>query len=61
MEKEISELSNNFLRIGKSYLVNTKYVKSFKKNFVQIDNEEFSIGSKYKDKVVKILSNKIIT
>ena len=61
VEKEISELSNNFLRIGKSYLVNTKYVKSFNKNFVQIDNEEFSIGSKYKDKVVKILSNKIIT
>ena len=61
VENEISDLSNNFLRIGKSYLVNTKYVKSFNKNFVQIDNEELSIGSKYKDKVVKILSNKIIT
>lgn len=61
VEKEILELSNNFLRIGKSSLVNIKYVKSFNKNFVQIDNEEFSIGSKYKDKVAKVLSHKIVT
>ena len=61
VESEILELSKNFLRIGKSYLVNIKYIKSFNKSFVQIDDEEFSIGAKYKDNVLDVLDSKIIT
>ena len=61
VENEISDLSNNFLRIGKSYLVNTRYIKSFNKNFIKVDNEEFSIGLKYRDRVIETLNNEIIT
>lgn len=61
VENEISDISNNFLRIGKSYLVNTRYIKSFNKNFIKVDNEEFSIGLKYRNRVIETLNNEIIT
>lgn len=56
IENEISLLSKNFLRISKSYLVNTNYVKSFNKNFVQVGDEELSMGTKYKNVVIETLS-----
>lgn len=61
VENEILNLSKDFLRIGKSYLVNTKYVTSFNKCSIQIDNEEFNISEKYKNVVVNSLEGKIIT
>ena len=62
VESEIFAISKNFLRIGKSYLVNIKYITGFNKNFVQIDNEELSMGGKrYKDAVIKRLEGEIVT
>ena len=55
VEKEISILSNDFLRISKSYLINKQFVETFNKNYVQINNEQFSIGGKYKEVVIKTL------
>lgn len=55
VEKEITTISDYFLRINKSYLVNTNYIENFGKNELVLDNQIFTISSKYKDNVISKL------
>lgn len=43
------KLPENFLRINKSYIVNTKQIESFDNNDVFIGNYEIAIGNNYRD------------
>lgn len=56
VEKEITTLSDCFLRINKSYLVNIKYIENFGKNELILDNQVLTISPKYKDAVMSKLN-----
>ncbi|MBI9034305.1 MAG: response regulator transcription factor [Bacteroidales bacterium] len=49
------ELPRTFLRIHKSFIVNTEKVKSLYGNQLEIDDKMIPIGMSYKEKVVKYL------
>lgn len=51
------ELSNNFLRIHRSYIVNTEKVDVFTSSSVEIAGKRFTIGRNYKDTVLKRLND----
>ena len=48
VEQEIKELSDNFLRINKSYLINKLFVSKWGKNDVTIGDNVLNVSSKYK-------------
>ena len=50
------ELSNNFLRIHRSYIVNTDKVDVFTSSSVEIGDKRFTIGRNYKGTVLKRLN-----
>ena len=49
--KGISELlpQDLFLRVNKSYIVNTRHIDSFDNNDIYIGNYEIAIGNSYRD------------
>ncbi len=48
VEREVRELTDKFMRISKSYLVNTDFVESNGKNSIQIRGVSYNISPKYK-------------
>lgn len=54
LEKMLSE--NEFLRIHRSFILNTKYITRFTANTIFIDDKEFPIGPSYKKEVFKVLN-----
>ena len=50
-----SELSNDFVRIHRSYLVNKKHVDSFTKEKLKIAGHELNITRKYKESAFSVL------
>ncbi len=50
-------LPNNFLRIHRSYIVNTDKVDLFTSSSVEIRDKRFTIGRNYKNKVLKSLNS----
>lgn len=50
--------SNIFIRINKSYIVNTDYIESFDNNDVFIKNFEIAIGNSYRDSFFDSFVNK---
>lgn len=52
VEKELNQSDIKFIRVNKSYLVNTLYIKEFRyDNIVMSDGKVTNIGTKYKDQV----------
>ena len=51
-------LPESFLRIHRSYIVNTKWITAFTKHDVEIDNKEIPIGVSYKREVFASLSKR---
>lgn len=51
-------LGLNFLRIHRSYIVNTDYLTGFSKHAVEINEKEYPIGSSYRDKVFHFLESR---
>ena len=49
------ELSNDFLRIHRSYIINQTKIDVFTSAFVEIGDRKFTIGRNYKDDVAKRL------
>lgn len=59
VEKRIRELTLNFVRVNKSYLVNRKFIKKHSNKSVILTNDEcIQISRKYSDEVGKILKSK---
>ena len=50
-----NELSNDFIRIHRSYIINLSKVDVFTSAFVEIGDRKFTIGRNYKDDVAKRL------
>lgn len=48
--------SNEFLRIHRSYIINTKHISSYTKEIVIIDDSELPISRSYRNEVNEILS-----
>lgn len=52
IEKKIKEVSQLYIRIHKSYLVNYKYIKNIKSDKITLsDGSELSVSRKYKEEV----------
>lgn len=51
----VTKLSKDFLRIHRSYIVNTKKVTAFTALDVEIDEKEVPIGASYKSTVIEFL------
>lgn len=49
LENELTKISDNFVRINKSYIVNLKYISVEGKNRISIDSIKISITHKYRD------------
>lgn len=49
------KLPSEFLRVHRSYIVNTTKVTAFTKADIEIENKEIPIGASYKTKVIEIL------
>jgi len=54
IEKMLS--SNEFLRIHRSYIINSKYITKFTAHSIFIEDKEFPIGPSYKKEVFKSLN-----
>ncbi|HMI59830.1 MAG TPA: LytTR family DNA-binding domain-containing protein [Puia sp.] len=52
-EKELEQ--SGFLRIHRSFIVNTRHIKAFTLNHVELGGNEVPIGSSYKELVLKTL------
>lgn len=52
------KLPHSFLRIHRSYIVNTSKITAFTKMDVEIGRKEIPIGASYKDSVIKFLKGK---
>ncbi len=52
------KLPNSFLRVHRSYIVNTSKVTAFTKMDVEIGRKEIPIGASYKDSVIAFLKGK---
>jgi two-component system, LytTR family, response regulator len=50
------ELSNDFIRIHRSYIINLTKIDIFTSSFVEIGERKFTIGRNYKDSVLKRLA-----
>lgn len=50
------ELSDDFIRIHRSYIINLSKVDVFTSAYVEINNQKFTIGRNYKEEVAKRLS-----
>ncbi len=60
IEKEIRNLTNDFLRPNKSFLLNQNYIMHYtSKDVTMINNEIISITRKYKEKFIKNLHSGI--
>ena len=51
LELRIKEITDIFIRISKSYLINRKFIESYGKNEVFVSNETFKISPKYKKRI----------
>ncbi|SEE18987.1 DNA-binding response regulator, LytR/AlgR family [Tenacibaculum sp. MAR_2010_89] len=52
------ELANkNFLRVHRSYVINTNKISAFTINDIEVNSVEIPIGASYKDKVITFLKN----
>lgn len=49
----IQKLNENFVRIHRGFIINTKYLSQINQSSVKILNEEIPIGKKYKEDIVK--------
>lgn len=56
VEQEIKSLTNKFIRINKSYLINIDYIDSVGKNTIRIQNTDFNISPKYKNNIPQIIT-----
>ncbi|UII23048.1 LytR/AlgR family response regulator transcription factor [Fulvivirga ligni] len=54
-----NQLDNRFLRIHRSYIINTEKVTAFTKADVEIDDIEIPIGEQYKESVSKEFEEKL--
>ncbi len=52
------KLKPSFLRIHRSYIINTAYLTGFSKHDVELCEQEFPIGSSYRERVSVFLENK---
>jgi len=50
------ELSNDFLRIHRSYIINLTKIDVFTSSYVEIGDRKFTIGRNYKEDIAKRLS-----
>lgn len=53
MSQILASLNNNFVRIHRSYIVNFKYVSTIENKTLIALDEEFPVGSSYKEELVK--------
>jgi len=49
--------SNQFMRVHKSYIINTTKIKLYTKEFVEIENTHIPISSTYRSKLLAFLNN----
>lgn len=52
----IKELSNDFIRIHRSYIVNTAKIDVFTSSYIEISGHKFTIGRNYREQVAKKLN-----
>ncbi len=50
------ELSNDFIRIHRSYIINSTKIDVFTSSYIEIGERKFTIGRNYKDEVAKRLN-----
>ena len=55
MEQELSV--HQFLRIHRSYIINTTKITAFSSNDIDVNNQEIPIGASYKEAVILYLDN----
>lgn len=59
VEQEIGEISSDFVRISKSYLVNKRFIKGYTtKEITLSDGEKLPVSRKYKKQFIEKLENK---
>jgi len=59
IEEELQRV-NLFIRIHKSYIVNSLMISTVDGNRVFVDQKELPIGDKYKERILRMLSNRIV-
>ena len=55
IEEELAH--KNFLRVHRSYVINTNKISAFTINDIEVNSVEIPIGASYKDKVITFLKN----
>lgn len=51
VEEEIRAITNKYIRINKSFLVNRDFIEKISKNSIVVEGIEYVISPKYKDKI----------
>jgi len=52
----INNLNSKFIRVHRSYIVNTEYLSQVNKTSIKLNNELIPIGTKFKDELLKNLN-----
>ncbi len=52
----LNELTNDFIRIHRSFIVNINKIEVFTSSFIEISGRKFTIGRNYRDKVIENLN-----
>ncbi|WP_435264315.1 LytTR family transcriptional regulator DNA-binding domain-containing protein [Tenacibaculum sp. nBUS_03] len=55
IEEELAH--KHFLRVHRSYVINTNKISAFTINDIEVNSVEIPIGASYKDKVITFLKN----
>ncbi len=58
MEQELIEMSNDFLRVHRSFLISKKHLTAVKNTTVMVGNSEVPIGLQYKDAFLQAIGKK---
>jgi len=56
LNKIIDSLNDNFIRVHRSYIVNTKYLKEIGMSSLRIENNLIPIGKKYRQEIISKLN-----
>lgn len=58
MEEELTEMSNDFLRVHRSFLISKKHLTAVKNTTVIVGNSEVPIGLQYKDSFLQAIGKR---
>lgn len=57
VQEALSQLPSHFVQVHKSYIVNTRFIRAFDKEFIEVPGASIPIGASFRTEVTELLSN----